>query len=337
MTARAIAREAGFAEEPVLLSGGDLATMSDDELTARLRSVNVFARVAPEQKLRIVDALERGGEIVAMTGDGVNDAPALKAAHIGIAMGARGTDVAREAAALVLLDDDFGSIVRAIRQGRTIFDNLRKAMSYLVSVHLPIAGLGFVPVLLGAPLMLFPAHVVFLEFVIDPACSIAFEAEPSEPDVMRRPPRSAGRRLLGLRPFALAILEGALALAFTLSIYAISTTMEATEDRTRLLSFTAIVIANLSLILFARSGGRRLWRHVAARNRSLWTIMIATTFAYAIVVAVAPLRELFRMAAPTPADAAILGIATCVLWAAFAALGGIYERLVVSRHVGTVR
>jgi len=336
VTARAIAREAGFADEPIVLSGSDLASMSDDELEARLSSVNVFARVVPEQKLRIVNALKRRGEIVAMTGDGVNDAPALKAAHIGIAMGARGTDVAREAAALVLLDDDFGSIVRAIRQGRTIFDNLRKAMSYIVSVHLPIAGLGFVPVLLGAPLILFPAHVVFLEFVIDPACSIAFEAEPSEPDVMRRPPRSAGRRLLGLRPFALAILEGALALAFTLSIYAVSMAMEAPETRTRLLSFTAIVIANLSLILFARSGGRRLWRHVAAHNRSLWTVMIVAVFAYALVVAVGPLRELFRMATPIPADAAILGVATCILWTAFALLGRAYERVAVLKPVHPV-
>ena len=335
VTARSIAREAGLAEVPVVLSGSDLARMSDDELTARLQDVNVFARVVPEQKLRIVDALKRRGEIVAMTGDGVNDAAALKAAHIGIAMGARGTDVAREAAALVLLDDDFGSIVRAIRQGRTIFDNLRKAMSYLVSVHLPIAGLGFVPVLLGAPLILFPAHVVFLEFVIDPACSIAFEAEPSEPDVMRRPPRSAGRRLLGLRPFALAILEGALALTFTLSVYAISTAMEAPEARTRLLSFTAIVIANLSLILFARSGGRRVWRHLAAHNRSLWTIVIVTALAYAMVVAVAPLRDLFRMAAPIPADAAILGIATCIVWVALAILGRINESLGVPRPAAT--
>jgi len=331
VTARAIAREAGLAEQPVLLSGSDLDRLSDDELASRLPTVHVFARAVPAQKLRIVEALKRRGEIVAMTGDGVNDAPALKAAHIGIAMGERGTDVAREAAALVLLDDDFASIVRAIRQGRTIFDNLRKAMSYIVSVHLPIAGLGFLPVLLGAPLVLFPAHVVFLEFVIDPACSIAFEAEPSERDVMRRPPRSARRRLLGARPFALAVLEGMLALVFTLSVYGTATALGGSEARTRLLSFTAIVIANLSLILFARSGGRGLWRHVTAQNRSLWTILSATVFGYAVVVAVPPVRELFRMAAPIPADGLILGIASCVLWVAFAALGLAYEKIAVPR------
>jgi Ca2+-transporting ATPase len=329
VTARAIAREAGLAEDPILLAGSELLRMHDDELAACLPSVNVFARVIPQQKLRIVELLKQRNEIVAMTGDGVNDAPALKAAHIGIAMGSRGTDVAREAAALVLLDDDFGSIVHAIRQGRTIFDNLRKAMSYIVSVHLPIAGMGFVPVLLGAPLVLYPAHVVFLEFVIDPACSIAFEAERPEPDVMRRPPRSAHRRLLGARPFALALLEGAIALAFTLSIYVISTASGAPEERTRLLSFTAIVIANLSLILFTRSGGRRVWHHVAARNRSLWIIVLVTVFAYSIVVAVSPLRELFRMAAPVPADAALLGIGTACLWITFALLGLVYQRIPV--------
>lgn len=332
LTARAIAREAGLAEHPVVVTGSDLERMSDDELAARLPGVNVFARVLPAQKLRIVDALKHRREIVAMTGDGVNDAPALKAADISIAMGARGTDVAREAAALVLLDDDFGSIVRAIRQGRTIFDNLRKVMSYIVSVHLPIAGLGLLPVLVNAPLMLFPAHVVFLEFVIDPACSIAFEAEPAEPDVMERPPRSARRRLLGARPLALAILQGTIALAFVLSVYVVAMALGFPETRVRLLSFTAIVVANLSLILFARSPGRGFLRHVIAGNRSLWSVVIATIVGYAMVASVPGLREVFRMARPVPSDAAVLGIATLLLWAALAALGVVYARSATGRR-----
>jgi Ca2+-transporting ATPase len=299
--------------------------MHDDQLRARLPSVDIFARVVPAQKLRIVEALKALGNVVAMTGDGVNDAPALKSAHIGIAMGGRGTDVAREAAALVLLDDDFGSIVRAIRQGRRIFDNLRKAMSYLVSVHIPIAGLGLLPIVLGGPLVLFPAHIVFLEFVIDPACSIAFEAEPAEPDAMRRPPRRRGERLLGGRPLTLAVLEGLAALASTIAVYWMSIAAAMPEAQTRLLAFSAVFVANLSLIVLARSGGRRLWRHIAAGNRSLWFIVLGTLAAYAVVIGTPSLRNVFRVAAPTMSDAALLGGATLVLWIGLGVLNLLYE------------
>ncbi|MET0346753.1 MAG: cation-translocating P-type ATPase [Casimicrobiaceae bacterium] len=325
VTALAIAVEAGLAEQPKLVSGADLDAMSEDELRNRLPQIDVFARVVPAQKLRIVEALKSRGEIVAMTGDGVNDAPALKAAGIGIAMGGRGTDVAREAAALVLLDDDFNSIVRAIRQGRRIFDNLRKAMSYLVSVHIPIAGLGLLPVLLGGPLVLFPAHVVFLEFVIDPACSIAFEAEPAEPDVMRKPPRARGQRLIGGLPLALAILEGLLALAFTVGIYMAAIATSVPEPRTRLLAFAAVIIANLSLIFFTRAGGRRLWRHIVAGNRSLWLIVLGTAAAFAAVVATPALRVPFRIDTPTQDDVQMLAVGTLLFWGALIALNLAYS------------
>ena len=183
-------RAANWVEKPDRsITGTDLHTMPLDELPARVRDVNIFARVLPEQKLRLVEAFKTNGEVVAMTGDGVNDAPALKAAHIGIAMGGRGTDVAREAASLVLLDDDFSSIVEAIKLGRRIYHTLKKAMTYIFAIHVPIAGMSLLPVLFRLPLVLMPLHIVFLELVIDPACSIAFESEPEHPQTMKRPPR----------------------------------------------------------------------------------------------------------------------------------------------------
>jgi Ca2+-transporting ATPase len=165
--------------------------MSDPELRECVGRARVFARTLPDQQLRLVNAFKANGEIVAMTGDGVNDAPSLKAAHIGIAMGGRGTDVAREASAIVLLDDDFSSIVRAVRLGRGIYDNLRKAMGYLLAVHVPIAGLSLLLIIRGWPLILAPIHIAFLELVIDPVASVVFEAETEESDVMDNPPRPA--------------------------------------------------------------------------------------------------------------------------------------------------
>src|SRR5271165_7039643 len=194
-TALAIGRQAGL-DATQVISGDEIEGLSDEDLAARIRSTSIFARIRPNQKLRIVQSLKANGEIVAMTGDGVNDAPAIKAANIGIAMGGRGTDVAREASSIVLLDDDFGSIVKTIRLGRRIYDNLRKAIEYIVAVHIPIAGLALLPLLLGLPLMLTPIHIAFLEMIIDPACSMVFEAEGEEANVMRRPPRDPKSPLL---------------------------------------------------------------------------------------------------------------------------------------------
>src|SRR5690606_33175778 len=219
-TALAIAGAAGIETQAGALTGSEMATLSREALSERMARVRVFARILPEQKLRIVEVLKAAGDVVAMTGDGVNDAPALQAAHIGVAMGRKGTDVAREAADLVLLDDSFGSIVGGVRLGRRIFSNLRRALTYITAVHVPIAGLALAPILLGLPPMLLPMHVVLLELVIDPTCSLVFEAEPSDDKAMQRPPRRPNEPLFGARQIALAILQGLGVLAGTISLYA---------------------------------------------------------------------------------------------------------------------
>jgi Ca2+-transporting ATPase len=293
-TARAIARSVGI-ESSDVVTGADVATMSDDKLRQRARVTSVFARMVPEQKLRLVRALAAEGEVVAMTGDGVNDAPALKAAAIGIAMGERGTDVAREAAALVLTDDNFTSIVAAMRLGRRIFDNLRKAMAYVIAVHVPIAGLSLIPVLLGWPMLLHPIHVAFLELVIDPACSIAFEAEPEEPGIMQRPPRPGGMPLLTSRILVLSLLQGASVLAASLALYFLAGGDGDAHART--LAFTSLMSGNLALIVVNRSWAATVFSRATLRNRTATAVVVVALAALVAIVTMAPLRTFFAFAA----------------------------------------
>jgi Ca2+-transporting ATPase len=313
-TARAIARQAGLNAEEIL-SGDELAALSDGQLQARMKTVSVCARIAPEQKLAIVQALKANGEIVAMTGDGVNDAPALKAAHVGIAMGGRGTDVAREAAALVLLDDNFASIVRAVRLGRRIFDNMQKSMSYILAVHVPIAGMALLPVLFGLPALLFPMHIAFLELIIDPACSLAFENEPAEADVMQRPPRDPDALLFGGATLWLALLQGAGVLAVVMGGYVWSAG-RLTETEARAFAFTTLVVANLALIFSNRSRVASLKRALAAPNPILWAVTLLTLALLASTLYLPLAARLFRFA-PLPfgelAAAFALGLAS-VAW-----------------------
>ncbi|MBI5505297.1 MAG: cation-translocating P-type ATPase [Deltaproteobacteria bacterium] len=292
-TARAIALEAGL-DAAVTLSGEELSRLSDDELARNIKAVTVFARILPEQKLRIVTALKAAGEVVAMTGDGVNDAPALKAAHIGIAMGARGTDVAREASSIVLLDDDFASMVHTIRLGRRIYDNLRKAMGYILAIHVPIAGIALLPLLFGLPLILTPIHIAFLEMVIDPACSVIFEAEREESDLMRRPPRSTDSQLLSSSLVWWSLLQGVLALALVAGVLFFAARRGTPEPELRALVFVSLILANLGLILVNRSFSASLRTALGWQNRSLWVLVTGVSIALAISLWWPPARELFR-------------------------------------------
>jgi Ca2+-transporting ATPase len=294
-TAQNIARQIGLRSDNQFITGPDLDKMSDSELQKSIKTVNIFARVVPEQKLRLVNAFKANGEIVAMTGDGVNDAPALKSAHIGIAMGGRGTDVARESSALVLLDDDFSSIVQAVKMGRRIFDNIKKAIAYIFAIHVPIAGMSLIPVLLKWPLVLLPVHVVFLELIIDPACSVVFEAEPEEADVMTRPPRNPKESLFDRTTLALSLLQGTSVLFIILGVFAIALYRGHGELEARALTFTTLIIANLGLILTNRSWSRSILNTLRSHNPALWWVLGGAAVFLGAVLYIPALRSLFHL------------------------------------------
>lgn len=294
-TARSIATDAGIESEN-LITGSELSGMDDEELGKRLRTTNIFARIMPEQKLRLVRELKRNDEVVAMSGDGVNDAPSLKAAHVGIAMGGRGTDVAREASSLVLLDDQFSAIVSAIRLGRRIYDNIRKAMEFIFAAHVPIAGLALLPLMFGLPMLIGPIHIALLEMVIDPACALVFEAEEEDEEIMHRPPRHPEARLFSLPMIIWSIFQGVLALgALTLGIVlTIQQDMPVTELRA--LAFSALIASLMALILANRSSSASLRSLLNAHNRALLAIFGAVIFVMIVIYLFEPARSILGFA-----------------------------------------
>jgi P-type Ca2+ transporter type 2C len=309
VTARHIANVIGLGNPDGCITGQELMLMSEEELCDKIKEINVFARVVPEQKLKIVNALKKNNEIVAMTGDGINDAPALKSADIGIAMGEKGTDVAREASSLVLMDDNFSSIVGAIKMGRRIFDNLQKAFGYIFAIHVPIAGLSLIPVLLGDyPIILWPVHIVFLELIIDPACSIIFEAEKAEMNSMTRPPRRIDEPFFGGKKILFSCLQGVGILIITLAVYFTALHLGFDVKEVRAMTFTTLIVSNIAVILTNRSWTDNIFRIIRTPNKAVSWVVGGAVFFLTIILNIRFFLNLFQFG-----RLSLLSIVVCCL------------------------
>ena len=311
-TAQNIAMQCGLVSPKGVMTGLDLDTLEDQQLQHSMQDVNIFCRVTPEQKLRLVMALKNQGEIVAMTGDGVNDAPALKAAHIGIAMGKRGSDVARESADLVLLDDDFSAIVGAIKLGRRIFDNLRKTIAFIIAVHIPVFGMSFLPIVLDWPIFLMPVHILVLQLIIDPTCSLVFEAESEEANVMTRPPRASDTSIYDKQLLIVGSIQGSALLLTVILTYYLAMQFGIATESARALAFTAMVLGNIGLIFINRSLSTSLIRTITLPNPTLWWVVGGALSLLFAGLFISTLSELFYFGHTTLAQIAISMTATLV-------------------------
>ena len=298
-TAASIAEQIGLGGTGKIITGTQMESMSQEELSEEINKVAVFARIVPEQKLRIINALISNGEIVAMTGDGVNDAPALKAAHIGISMGNKGTDVAREASSLVLLDDNFASIVGAIRLGRKIFDNLQKAMTYIIAIHIPIIGLTLLPAFFSElPILLMPLHIVFMEMIIDPVCAIAFEIEQEEKGIMNRPPRDPNHRFFGAGKMIFSFTQGLLLLGMVILVYLVSVIEGHADGEVRAIAFSALIIGNIFMILSNLSKTRSFISVFKEKNWFAILILATSLIVLLLIIYNPQLSEVFSFKFP---------------------------------------
>jgi Ca2+-transporting ATPase len=317
VTAKHIALEIGLENPEMCMTGQELHAISDAQLCKKIKEINVFARVIPEQKLKIVNALKKNGEIVAMTGDGVNDAPALKSADIGIAMGKKGTDVAREASSLVLMDDNFSSIVGAIRMGRRIFDNLQKSFGFIFAIHVPIAGLSLLPILLGNfPLILWPVHIVFLELIIDPACSIIFEAEKEEQNVMNRPPKGIDEPFFGAKKILFSCLQGVGILAISLAVYFIGLYLGYEAKEVRSMAFITLIVSNIAVILTNRSWTDNIFRIIVTPNKAVLWVVGGAIFFLTLILNINFFLDLFQFQKLTLINVLICSLAglSTIIW-----------------------
>jgi len=317
ITAKHIAMEIGLTNPDKCITGQELQVLTEDELCKRIKEINVFARVVPEQKLKIVNALKKNKEIVAMTGDGINDAPALKAANVGIAMGEKGTDVAREASSLVLMDDNFSSIVSAIKMGRRIFDNLQKAFGYVFAIHVPIAGLSLIPIILGNfPLILWPVHIVFLELIIDPACSIIFEAEKEEKNIMNRPPQKINEPFFGTKKIIFSCMQGVGILLITLAVYLLGLQLGYGDKEVRAMAFTTLIVSNIAVILTNRSWTDNIFKIIVTPNKAVFWVVGGAIFFLALILNIPFFLDLFQFQKLTLINITICSLAgiTTIVW-----------------------
>ena len=324
-TAEAIGAEAGL-DRATPLTGPMMATLDDDALAAHLKTAVICARTLPDQKLRIVSALKASGEVVAMTGDGVNDAPALRASHIGVAMGRRGTDVAREAASIVLVEDDFGAIVSAIRLGRRIYDNIRKAIGFIFAVHVPIAGLAVLPLCLGTPILLGPIQIALLEMIIDPICALVFEAEAEEEEIMQRPPRPRHERLFNTPLVAEAILQGGLAFIVLGAMLLFALHLSLPTDELRTLIFFTLVAATIALVLAHRAFSTRISGALRRRNTAFRYVLGFILAATVLMQGVEPIQQRLGFAPLGWVETGLVVTTGIVLLAVFEAIKAMTPR-----------